>query len=625
MTASYNEETQQAAAGVGSTAPTKNAEGNLVWKPSVGLVHTPAKDNAESYGGIVGALQDLIAASGAVPKAYPYNFAGIIAAIQDLQLATGDNPVHPDVNPGDGNIIIDIDGNPIWIDITPIEDGLLWFDTRQGRLFVSVEGEWWQTNGADGLAYVTHEVDATTPDPVIGQFWWRSEEANLYIFDGYWLDDNNNIELNKPANGKPIWRLVFAGDETLQTTATLPLSATGPRNSVRGIALEEYEYLADVDLDPQLMSVQQDYNIWLFETLMLMNRKLENAPKISVTAPLDPEVGDLWFDPVGIELSIYYEDDDSKQWVPTTAVYRYETALNTLSAAVTAEQSARFAAINNLTNQFTTQNEFTASERATLSESISEARDILDSLQIPSIEGLLDQTDLSNLQTQINLVLSTLRSEIPDISGLQTIVDTDAIKADLLSRIAALPTEGRILEVIAQIPDISALPDRSEVTQQLQEALADYLSPNGGTITGSIVMEKADLADVSIDFSSAPWHSQQAFKFKSNSSGNQTITFGTTDALRELAYEFEAGEDLCWIADGAKVASISNDGVACTQLKLVDFGVNSENGRTLLNTIDVKDRLIRYQTAMEQMRQAVASSTDFDSLKSSLSTALAGV
>ena len=138
-------------------------------------------------------------------------------------------------------------------------------------------------------------------------------------------------------------------------------------------------------------------------------------------------------------------------------------------------------------------------------------------------------------------------------------------------------------------------------------------------------MEKADLADVSIDFSSAPWHSQQAFKFKSNSSGDQTITFGTTDALRELAYQFEVGEDLCWIAGGNKVASISDDGIACTELTLADFSDNTEQGRSLRNTIDVKDRLTRYQSAFEQMRQAVASSTDFEELKTSLQTALAGV
>ena len=623
MTTSYGDDANKRVANV----PQPDADGLQTWNPSVGLYHKVQANQRESYGGIVAALQDLMVQQGLTPiKSYPHNFAGIIAAIQDLAFGQHEVPVHPDVNPGGGTIIINpITGLPEWIDNPAKEDGLLWFDTRQGRLFVSIEGEWYQTNGADGLAYVTHEVDATTPDPVIGQFWWKGEEAKLYIFDGYWLDANNNVELNKPANGTPIWRLVFAGDETLQTTATVPLAATGPKGRMGSIALEDYEYLQDVDISAEEFNVQQDYNIWLFETLLLMNRKLENAPAISETAPLDPEVGDLWFDPVALELSIYYEDADSKQWVPTTAVHRYEADLDTLSVAVAAEQSARIYSINSLNEEVNTERAFSAYEREQLSNRIFAVQEILGALEIPSIEGLLDQEDLSNLQTQINLVLSTLRSEIPDISGLQTKVDTNALRSDLLNRIAELPTEGRVLEVLAAIPDISALPNRTEVTEQLNNALLGYLSPNGGKLLGSLVMEKQDLADASIDFSSAPWYSNQAFKFKSNSTGNQTITFGTTDALRELAYEFEAGEDLCWIADGNKVASISDDGVACTQLKLVDFGANSENGRTLLNTIDVKDRLIRYQTAMEQMRQAVASSTDFDSLKSSLSTALAGV
>ena len=76
MTTSYP--TQQ-------NAPTENAQGELVWKPSVGTVFKPAADRAHSYGGIIGALQDEIVTAGTIPKSYPHNFAGIIAAIQDLE------------------------------------------------------------------------------------------------------------------------------------------------------------------------------------------------------------------------------------------------------------------------------------------------------------------------------------------------------------------------------------------------------------------------------------------------------------------------------------------------------------------------------------------------------------
>ena len=76
-------------------APTYTSEGELVWKPQVGVVFEPAKHHSQSYGGIVGALQDAIQTSGSIPKSYPYSFAGIIAAIQDLDFGTDHIPVHP--------------------------------------------------------------------------------------------------------------------------------------------------------------------------------------------------------------------------------------------------------------------------------------------------------------------------------------------------------------------------------------------------------------------------------------------------------------------------------------------------------------------------------------------------
>ena len=117
-------------------APTENAKGELVWKPSVGTVFKPASDRAHSYGGIIGTLQDEIVIAGITPKAYPHNFAGIIAAIQDLEQAGQQIPVHPgpippgtDIDQNTGDIIV----------ITPPTDGQLWFDTRQGRLFVALD------------------------------------------------------------------------------------------------------------------------------------------------------------------------------------------------------------------------------------------------------------------------------------------------------------------------------------------------------------------------------------------------------------------------------------------------------------------------------------------------------
>ena len=72
--------------------PNVNSEGQQVWNPSVGAYFSPAKENAESFGGIVGAIQDQLASQSAVVKGYPYSFAGIISAIQDLTFAVQSPP-----------------------------------------------------------------------------------------------------------------------------------------------------------------------------------------------------------------------------------------------------------------------------------------------------------------------------------------------------------------------------------------------------------------------------------------------------------------------------------------------------------------------------------------------------
>ena len=60
-----------------------------MWNPSVGQYHEPAKVKRESYGGIIGAIQDILVFQGCPVKAYPENFGGIIAALQDLMECMG--------------------------------------------------------------------------------------------------------------------------------------------------------------------------------------------------------------------------------------------------------------------------------------------------------------------------------------------------------------------------------------------------------------------------------------------------------------------------------------------------------------------------------------------------------
>ena len=89
---------------------------------------------------------------------------------------------------------------------------------------------------------------------------------------------------------------------------------------------------------------------------------------------------------------------------------------------------------------------------------------------------------------------------------------------------------------------------------------------------------------------------------------------------------YKRQEDFCWIYnDSNKVFSITKDGPACSTLYLGDIAPNNTNGRIIHNKIDLKERLHTYQNTFEQIRQGVSSSTDYDSLKANLLSALANV
>jgi len=106
-----------------------------------------------------------------MPKTYPSNFAGLVAALLELnwgQASTGPQP--PTWNQSTSNY------DPI------PEEGALWFDTRQGRLFCYAHDGWYQTNGADGYVVVRESTAPT--DPVLGQMWMESQTKEVTVYDG---------------------------------------------------------------------------------------------------------------------------------------------------------------------------------------------------------------------------------------------------------------------------------------------------------------------------------------------------------------------------------------------------------------------------------------------------------
>ena len=617
--------------------PGRDAEGFQTWNPSVGIYHKAAAPKRESYGGIVGALQDNMARGGQVVKSYPENFAGIIAAIQDL--AAGEYRPGSDAGdkPPGGNINIDIDtGLPEWIEGNT-QNGQLWFDTRQGRLMVWVEDDWYQTNGADGLPILTDDGKAPDIEIVVpGQFWWDTLNNSLYIFDGQYRLADGSISTNPLANGNPVWKLVVDANTDagglLQTTATLPLAVIGPRVT----ALEDYEYLPDLDLSPGddgslVMSTQKDYNEWVFQALVNLDEGLGGFQPVLIaeTPPAtdDPDnpiaAGQLWYDTESLELSIWYVDDDTAQWVPTSVAHTYDEDLDVVRSLITSESQQRNQEIHALNERLNNINLTDDAEVQTLSNAIAQLQQDVAAIPEVDLDPYVKQTTFDNTQLDIYSQLTALQNAVPDYTQAKA----DALERALLAVIDVKASTSQLEAVRAQIPDVSSFRTQADIQAAIDNITVEYLPRNGGTLKGSFIIEKQDYDKPAFDMSGASWHSRAAFKLAANAPyDGYCSTFGTTDGLWEYAWKFDNEEDFCWIYnDTNKVFSITKEGPACSTLVLGDFGTNNNSGRVIHNKIDVKERLNTYQAAFEQMRQGVSNATDFDSLKANILSALASV
>ncbi len=607
---------------VTASAPTENAQGYEVWKPSTGIVFKESKDNADSYGGIIAALQDTIVADGAIPKAYPQNFAGIISAIQDLEAAqAAPPPVSPlpippgtEIDPITGDLII----------VVPPDNGELWFDTRQGRLFVAIDDQWWQTNGADGIAFVQEAANAPPLSDIIpGQFWFEPIKGNLYVYDGVdWINTNR--------------------DGTFQTTATVPLASRYVDSGVNpfwqpGDSTDGYDpavapiYISDPLV--RLMDTQADYNGWIIDSLWDLDQALdkkENGITIGATPPTTPKISDLWFDTNDLSTSIYYDDGNTVQWVPIHSGYDTALALRNIEQRLNYETDERLITFTNL-----------ELAQARLQAAV----DPLITLQptLEAIEGrtLADSATLSELKDNHTAQLTTQATQLQQLN-LNTTSITDDVSAltaiisshtDMLSELAAADTADAttVLALITQLQGENntqelAIADKitaatfHQKVQEINSNQQNYLLKSGGTFKGQLEIQNNDISKAGIDFSSSPANSLSALRFQTN--GEEILELGTMDTPRQFGFSTTGKQEIAVVNDGVKQLSVTKDGVYANQFKLADFNQNSNDGLLVSNIIDVKDRLIKYQQAFESMRQSVVLSNTFDEFKVHLSEIL---
>ena len=583
--------------------PTYNAEGQAVWKPQPGEYFSGGLRYAQSYGGIVHALKDLQASQSGDVKAYPHNFAGIIAAIEDLMQYLQEGTL-PDVGaPPDGwEIIVNPDGSIDGGWQKPPQDGQLWFDTRQGRLFIAIDKEWVQTNGADGVAHVGS--NPPTNPPVIGQSWLDVDTGLFYIYVG-----------------EGLWQAVVSDGDITITTATLPLSVARTRLDP-----------GDPDYEPQIipelpdiaeMQVQKDYNEYIAVALKNLDQAVtEGSVTISETPPTDNIVaGTLWYDSTTLELSIYYEDNDSAQWVPVSVGYEMNLVAGALEEQIALEASTRATAIDALYTAISQMDRVDDARVDTIESAVTALETAVAAIDIPDISDLAKESQLLPLANRIE----ALEVAEVDFSGYATSADLSAVQQSLINTINS-KTYLELSDITPLIPDVSAKVEQSDIDAALAGITVDYLPRTGGTVDGSFVVNKSDVSAPAFDVSSNWYNSQNLFKLQSYSPTNATATFGATENWWEYAWNFDGNEDFAWVyADTNKVFSVTKDGPACSQLHIGTFNENTTDGRDLINTIEVGQTLRDHKQVFSDLRQVISDSNDYASLKSGMLQVLQNV
>ena len=260
----------------------------------------------ENFSGIIDAINQVRDANYEQPKTYTHNFAGIIEALADLSKVgdAGSGATPPNWIPeydSEGNII---GGN---YDELP-RNGQLWWDVRQGRLFVYQDGEWYQANGADGLTIVGQNLPTRE---VVGGLWYNTTNNSLYIYDG------------------SQWSIV--GGATAYDTNALALA-----NPTTARYNNTDNYLPDVGT----MTTQADANNYYYDAIRALDTELlstnnaiaavpaQRIPTINSIQPTNPNTGDLWKDTSTGELRIY----DGSNWTGTSEATQAE--LDAITASI---------------------------------------------------------------------------------------------------------------------------------------------------------------------------------------------------------------------------------------------------------------------------------------------------
>ena len=566
-----------------------------------------------SYQGIVDAFSAVQAAQGE-KRYYEANYRGIIEAVSDLkkwgQADGGTNP--PGWEP-----VYDNDGNVIGGGWNPApENGTLWFDERQGRMFVWIDDDFYQTNGADGLPHVGENPPG---QEIPGSFWFNTNTNVLYIYDG------SNWTIVSTAAGV--------------STASLPLSnPTTEAFTINGSTLP-----------PISVATQENYNQWLFAALTALEAGLEaNASAepldMGATNPATASDGDFFYNTTSNTLLVY----SGGTWYPAAPYpdISGDAAITALEAADTGLSNDIQAVQTNLDNAVATLQSLPHLTYSVSSATTATGVDLVltDSTTATTSVGFTGLNGLVVLKNgdDINIDAGSLQSAITAIqadylkaSDLNPLTAEDSALAYDIGELQTL-TASHTASIANAQAAIAAAPSLSDVQARLSlaggaltgqldmagNALRNLPTPTAGSdpttkayvdgvdtdiranhikrtdgILESVLVNNSHSDKAALDFSGSSFYAQDAFKFKTNSPGTDNyVSFGTSANPWEYSWTFDSDEAFNWIHDDERVFAIQGKNTYAKDLVLCNLTANAA-GPLYTNPISVRTKLADLEAA----------------------------
>ena len=593
-------------------------------------VVSASNETGSSFQGIIDAFNNVRLANGEVRRPYPASYQGIIQAISDLQkwghADTGDNP--PNWYP-----IYDDEGNIIGGNFAPPpKNGDLWFDTRQGRLFIWMDDGYYQCNGADGIP----TVSSSQPDKeVTGALWYNTGNNSLYIYTG-----------------------------TTWSQITAPTGFSTENLFLSNPTTDTFSSPGDTLPDAAAVSTQEDYNQFIFAALAALEGAVEgvNEAQPLPMGPDNPSTatdGDQFYNTTSETLLVYSDGAWRSSGGPAPDISNYPV-IEGLQQAITNSDAIRQEiqnrlstlegqprktySLSNLGSQIILSDNHNNEDRITFAgaggitvgksgdelvvsaSSLSSSISAIEADYLTSTDRLaLVQKD-DQQQSDIDALTQATNANTANVGSILDAIDALPTASELADR---LSSSGGTLtgnlnmggNLITDLPDPSNPKDATTrgFEDDREARVRNDLVSKVGTTLQSIKMNNSNLSLASLDFSTQPINGNKAFKFQTYQGGNpHYVTFGTTDKPWEYSWEYSGDEAFNWIRNGQRVFAIQGEEVYAKDFVLASIG-ETANGPRYSNKINIRDVINELQ------QSSFATDTQIQNMTDDVSAASTGV